>query len=164
MPIELALKALEYAIKEMKAGAGEIGENNSGPFIEKYLNGLCEPPANWCSAFISWCFSEASKELNIQMPFKYNLSAKSMFNEFKKMGQIKLITPEPGNIIFFWREDPKGWMGHVGIVKEILVDQLKCIEGNKGIFPSKVKIYTYNIKDYNYQNSISQFLGFGYLK
>ena len=32
--------ALEPAIAQMQAGAKEVGSNNSGPWVEKYLNNI----------------------------------------------------------------------------------------------------------------------------
>ena len=63
---------LTAAIGELKAGAGEVGGNNSGPFVEKYLKpaGLV-PPQPWCASFVSWCFLQASGGIAAQMPFRY---------------------------------------------------------------------------------------------
>lgn len=44
--------ALKTGIDEMKAGSREIGGNNSGRFIKKYLGGILDPPANWLSLVI----------------------------------------------------------------------------------------------------------------
>lgn len=38
----LGRKALQSGINEIRAGAGEIGGDNRGPFVRKYLNGLGE--------------------------------------------------------------------------------------------------------------------------
>jgi len=48
---ELGRAALAAAIGQMKAGAREIGANNSGRFVEKYLAGIVDTPANWCAGF-----------------------------------------------------------------------------------------------------------------
>ena len=162
--------ALEIAIGEI--GKGEYGSNNAGPDIEKYLNGLAEPPSNWCAAFISWCYLEASFNRDIIkknqiMPFQYTLSARNLFNQFKKKainlgesleGFVELTKePEPGDLIFFWRESPKSWMGHVGIIEKLDDKLIYTIEGNKGEFPALVKrcYYSKNPK------SIPTLLGFG---
>jgi len=140
-------------IAEGELGLGEEGENNAGPVIEKYLNGLAEPPANWCAAFISWCFYTASLELIWTPPFKYSLSARSIYNDFGFKNWIKL-KPECGDLIFFWRESPSSWMGHIGIVTDVLRNSIRTIEGNKGVFPAKVARYSYTCP-------VPQLLGYG---
>jgi len=51
----LGRAALATAIGELKAGAGEVGGNNSGPWVKKYLApaGL-EEGEPWCASFVSW--------------------------------------------------------------------------------------------------------------
>lgn len=155
--MEMTLKelALEIAQGEIAAGACEQDENNAGPFVEKYLNGLAEPPANWCAAFISWCFVQASQTI-LMMPFKYSLSARAIYNEFKRNQKI-IDLPVPGDLIFFWRGSKDSWMGHIGIVHDIDLDsnRIYTIEGNRGKFPAKVDYYEYKF------DAIPQLLGFG---
>lgn len=167
---ELSLKVLQVAIQEMAAGAGEVGANNAGPWVEKYLNGIVEPPANWCAGFICFCIYEGfiDKYSHIEnhgvsekiwIP-KYTLSARNLFSQFIASNAIREgdETPEPGDLIFFWRDNPGSWMGHVGIVEKINGFELTTIEGNKGNFPAMVR-------EYKYQNwkSIKTLLGFGKL-
>jgi hypothetical protein len=156
-------KALEISLNEYNNGAGEEGTNNSGPFVHKYLNGLAEPPANWCSAFVCWCIMTACIELQIMMPFYYSLSAKNVYNQFKEKNWI-VEEPQPSDIIFFWRVDPNGWQGHIGFVYQIYTTDgnigeyqktLRTIEGNKGYFPAHVAKYRYD-----YYN-VPQLLGYG---
>jgi hypothetical protein len=166
--------ALEIGEIEYELGAGEEGTNNSGPFVHKYLNELAEPPANWCAAFVCWCIREACNQFGIEMPFEYTLSARRIFNIFRNNGWIveQHTEPIPGDLIFFWRGDVNGWMGHVGFVKDTYEERkiseidgselykkiVKTLEGNKGYFPARVNHYKY---DYAH---IPQFLGFGRLK
>jgi hypothetical protein len=152
--MNFALEALEIAKGEL--GKGEEGVNNAGPVVEKYLHGLAEPPNNWCAAFISWCFYTAVESMpsGFVMPFRYSLSARQIFNEFKK-NEALVQTPDAGDLIFFWRESIDSWMGHIGIVEDLTDDGwLNTIEGNRGYFPSKVRRYAY-------QWPIPQLLGFG---
>ncbi len=70
-------KAAAIAIKEMNKGAGEEGDDNCGPWVEKYINDMCKihPTSSlWCAGFVSWCFQKASG--NEAMPFKYTIGAK----------------------------------------------------------------------------------------
>jgi len=164
--LEIQKKALGFAIMEYDAGAGEEGNNNSGPFVRKYLNGLQEPPANWCSAFVCWCIKEACECMAIPMPFEYTLSARRLFNIYKANGWIA-EHPEEADIVFFWRDNPLSWMGHVGFVlsvydKEIAtnswIKRLESIEGNKGYFPARVNKYKYDA------TNVPQLLGYGRIK
>ena len=138
-------KFLDIARAEI--GKGEEGQNNAGPHVEKYLNRLIEPPANWCAAFVSWCIREALIKTGNPAPSKYFLSARAMWNAVPKSQRVEV--PQPGDLIFFWRESPSSWMGHVGIVEEVVqkfpgVDSIiRTIEGNKGKFPAKVARYEY---------------------
>ncbi len=62
--------ALKVAIDEILAGAGEIGGNNKGKFVKKYLQPTGLPEGNsWCAAFVSWCFLQASGGDMKKMPF-----------------------------------------------------------------------------------------------
>lgn len=163
-------EALEVAQELLAAGAGEEGENNSGPWVEKFLAGIAEPPCNWCMAMQSYCFKEAAKRLGIKMPFPYSLGARKTFNYFNTKGWIILDAKKawPGDLVFFWRVDTNSWEGHVGISETAWKDGnmviLQTIEGNRSYFPSKVKQYQYsrslNAEAPNYYN-IPRFLGLG---
>ena len=89
--------ALQFAIDELNAGAGEEGGNNQGPWIRKYMQpaGLGEGFA-WCAGFISWCFLQAAGGDKKNMPFKYNAARTGMctINTNKKAGYLMaLILP-----------------------------------------------------------------------
>lgn len=159
--MQLKELALEIAQAEIAAGACEQDENNAGPFVEKYLHGLAEPPANWCAGFVSWCFNEAciclrDKYGALSMPFNYSLSARAIYNEFRRNGKI-VDVPAIGDLVFFWRGSKNSWMGHVGIVYDIDLDtdMLITIEGNNGKFPAKVNYYYYKF------SAVPQLLGYG---
>jgi len=153
---ELAELALAVAIEEMDKEAGETGANNSGPFIEKYLNGLGEAPSNWCAALVCWCYKEAAKRLNVEMPFVYNLSARNLFNQFKNKNWL-VDEPDESDIVFFWRDNPNSWMGHIGFVRCVKCmknKRLITVEGNRGNFPAKVRCWDYSMPP-------PQLLGYG---
>src|SRR5262245_7551306 len=98
--------ALETAISELKAGAKEVGENNSGPFVRKYLNRIVEPPANWCAGFVSWCFAQHPDGI----PFRYSVGARNIRDQFRERGWLIEDAPlEPGDIIVWWRGQSDGW-------------------------------------------------------
>ena len=133
--------ALRVGFRELRAGAVEIGANNSGRFVKKYLNGLTGMPANWCAAFVSHCFDESG-----EMPFKYSLGARNIRNQLKKKDwtyEDVSVEPAPGDIVFWWRGRPKGWQGHIGLVWKVENGILYTLEGNKGTFPARVNTFQY---------------------
>lgn len=125
------LAALAIAINEAKIGAKEIGGNNSGKFVKKYLNGKADEGASWCAAFVSWCLKESG-----EMPFKYNLGARDFLRLAKNAGyevtnNLVDRKPLPGDIIVWWREAVNSWKGHTGFVHHVEGGVIFTIEGNK---------------------------------
>jgi hypothetical protein len=148
--------ALEIALSEMASGAKEEVTNNSGPWVEKYLNGIVDPPANWCAAFVSWCFSRHREGL----PFRYSLGARDIRTQFKQKKWTYEVSqgtlPEPGDIIVWWRGQPDGWKGHIGLVHSLSEGGiLYTVEGNKGGFPAPVRVFDYVL------SRMDRLLGFG---
>lgn len=146
--------ALAAALAEMRDGAREIGTNNDGPFVEKYLRGIVPPPANWCAGFVSWCFSQAPGGI----PFRYSLGARDIRNQFQREGWLydpEQQQPQPGDVIFWWRGQPEGWMGHIGLVHHAEHGIVFTVEGNKGGFPAPVRQFDYVL------GRIDKLLGFG---
>lgn len=145
--------ALAAAIGEIHSGAREIGSNNSGPYVKKYMNGIIEPPANWCAGFVSWCFAQHPDGI----PFRYSLGARDIRFQFKRQGWLleESELPEPGDIVVWWRGQPDGWKGHIGLVHHFTNGLVYTIEGNKGAFPARVRGFDY------VQGRIDRLLGFG---
>lgn len=123
--------ALAVAIAEMTAGACEIGGNNCGRWVRKYLNGLAAEPSSWCAGFVSWCFSRAGEE----MPFPYTVGARQMLAQFKRQGWAHPpgvgYVPRPGDIVVWWRLRADHWTGHVGLVHQVRDGMLYTVEGNR---------------------------------
>ena len=146
--------ALTAAIDEMRAGARELDRNNDGPWVAKYLNGLTPPPAEWCAGFVSWCFTHAPGG----MPFRYSLGARAIRDDFRRRGwlyEAAKETPAPGDIVVWWRGQPDGRAGHIGLVYKSADGILTTIEGNKGNFPAPVRTFRYVL------GRIDRLLGFG---
>lgn len=114
-------------------GNGEIGKNNSGEHVEKYLQ--CKERRAWCAGFVSYVLKQSGVEV------KYTLRAKTFLTYGKK-----IETPQSGDISIWTR---KGG-GHVGIVEQVFNTHYITIEGNKGKFPAKVKRvkHLYNEKNF----------------
>lgn len=148
--------ALAVALAEALDGAREVGANNFGPFVEKYLMRIIPAPANWCAAGFSWCFHEACGDA--AMPFNYSLGARDIRNQFKRKGwtyEHGEKDPEPGDAVFWWRGRPEGWMGHIGLVRKLDNGILYTVEFNKGAFPAPVRGFEYVF------SRMERVLGFG---
>lgn len=147
--------ALKVALAEMAAGACEQNGNNNGPWVKKYLNNVVSTPNNWCAGFVSWCFDQHPDGV----PYKYSVGARNVRDQFRAKGWAYDLgsgtTPEPGDIIVWWRGQPDGWMGHIGLVHHTADGIVYTIEGNKGEFPAPVRSFSY------VQSRIDKLLGFG---
>lgn len=124
--------ALEAAIEELRQGAGEVGGNNRGPYVKKYLNGLAEEGEPWCAAFVSWCFDQPRGTI----PFRYTVAARELLAQARARGWAtppdSRYMPRPGDIVVWWRVRAEGWQGHAGLVHHVSEDGfLHTIEGNK---------------------------------
>ena len=143
--------ALTAALGELAAGRGEIGGNNMGPDVAKYLHGIVQPPADWCAAFVSWCFQNSGQD----MPYKFTLGARDTLQQLRKKGwgisPNDSAPPLPGDVIVWWRGSPTGWQGHIGLIHSYSDGIVRTIEGNK---TPKVGTFTYTL------GSISRLLGF----
>lgn len=150
--------ALQFAIDELKARAGEQGGNNMGVFVRKYLQPTGLPEGNpWCAAFLSWCFLRASGGDKRAMPFKYSAGARNIYNQFKQKGWVfdgvdanRKI--EPGDIVAWWRTSLSSGNGHIGIVHHFKDGFIYTIEGNKAA----------NVAGFSYvKTRMDKLLGYG---
>ena len=117
---DLARKALEIAISELKRGAGEAGGNNMGPDVERYIS-PATAPQNWCAGFAGWCYQEAARQLAWPLPFRRSLGAKALGKAVATAGRSFTDPHEaqPGDLIIFDRGVAGSWQGHVGLVERI---------------------------------------------
>jgi hypothetical protein len=122
---------IEVAREEMAQGAREIGGNNRGPFVERYLKpaGL-SGPLPWCAAFVSWCVHEAARRLGVAPPMPYLVSAKGIFRYGKARGWV-VQEPQKGDLVVWSRGAPSGPFGHAGIVEWVGDQEWRTIEGNR---------------------------------
>ncbi|MBN2350849.1 MAG: TIGR02594 family protein [Bacteroidales bacterium] len=59
----------------------------------------------WCSIFMNWVALKAGLKR----------SKKADARSWLKIGTKSDGSPEPGDVVVFWRESPQSWKGHVGI-------------------------------------------------
>lgn len=148
---QIGVAALHLAVAEMQAGHGEIGGNNRGPHVRRYLNDLAPEGRDWCAGFVSWCF----RETGLPMPFTYTVGARDIRNQMRKAGfgvtPSAEDPPRPGDIIVWWRGSPSSWQGHVGIVHSCHGGVLRTVEGNRS---PKVGSFVYSLA------AIERLLGF----
>jgi hypothetical protein len=152
--------ALAAAIGELKAGACEVGGNNSGPWVKKYLApaGLDEGNS-WCASFVSWCYLQASGAGTNKMPFAYCPGARALLKEFRDNGWAQDpqsgYEPVPGDIVVWWRAQLSGWEGHVGLVHQVKDGMLYTIEGNRS---PRVQGFSYVL------SRMEKLLGYGHVR
>ncbi|MFW6310394.1 MAG: TIGR02594 family protein [Prolixibacteraceae bacterium] len=127
---------LKIAFNEL--GTEEITGEEHNPEILKYakdteIEGMTSDEIPWCSSFVNWVAWKAG----LQYSGKPN--ARSWLN----MG-TKVTSPEPGDIVVFWRENPQSWKGHVGIFLGISPDRKRvyCLGGNQG---NRVSVSAYRL-------------------
>lgn len=92
----------EIGVKEIK------GDKDAARIVDYaqesgFLN-ITDDETPWCSIFINWCCMKAG----LQRTHKAN--ARSWLT----VG-LPVNNPTPGDIVIFWRENPRSWKGHVGV-------------------------------------------------
>lgn len=154
----LARRALEAAIGELKAGAGEVGGDNRGPFVRKYhsVTGVAEGQP-WCASFVSWCYLEAAGQDRSKLPFRPTAGSRDLLRQLSNKGLAHRPgsghMPAPGDLVFWWRESLNSHKGHVGIVHQVKDGMLYTIEGNRS---PKVQGFAYVL------GRMEKLLGFGH--
>ena len=142
--------ALNIARAEMHGDAREVGGNNRGKWVRKYLAGAgLEEGLPWCASFVSWCYREAADTLGIPQ-VKYCPSARRLYAACAKKGW-KVETPLPGDLVFWTRGPMNRGLGHVGFVEYAHDGLMQTIEGNH---TSKVERFKYE------RESMPRLLGF----
>jgi uncharacterized protein (TIGR02594 family) len=127
---------LKIAFNEL--GTEELVGTEDNPEVLKYANetgikGITNDEIPWCSTFVNW----VAWKSGLQYTKKAN--ARSWLNVGKKVS-----SPEPGDVVVFWRESPKSWKGHVGIFLGISADKKRvyCLGGNQG---NRVSVSAYRL-------------------
>jgi uncharacterized protein (TIGR02594 family) len=127
---------LKIAFNEL--GTEEIPGEEHNPEILKYasetgIQGITTDEIPWCSTFVNW----VAWKCGLQYSGKPN--ARSWLN----VG-TRVILPEPGDIVIFWRESPQSWKGHVGFFLGLSPDKTRvyCLGGNQG---NRVSVSAYRL-------------------
>ena len=118
-------KWLEIAKKEI--GIKEKPGNNNNKRILEYLE-TCSSQYKtdeipWCAAFLKWCFKKSGLST-----FKLSAAARS-FSQSSSL--VKLNEPYYGSIVVFKYNNNTRWSGHVGILIDIVNNNLKILGGNQ---------------------------------
>lgn len=128
---------LKIAVNEL--GEKEISGANDNPNIINYakesgFDWVNDDETPWCSIFVNWC----AKKANLRGSNKAN--ARSWLKVGTKVDQ----SPEPGDIVIFWRGSPDSWKGHVGFFFGFSKDQKRVytLGGNQG---NQVSISAYPV-------------------
>ncbi len=127
---------LKIAFNEL--GTEEIVGNKDNPEVLKYaldtgITGVTNDEIPWCSTFVNWVAWKAG------LQYTKKANARSWLS----LG-TKVSSPEPGDVVVFWRESPESWKGHVGIFLGISADRKRvyCLGGNQG---NRVSVSAYQL-------------------
>ena len=108
-------------------GLKEIGGKENNKIIVQFFketgNGkIKNDEVAWCSVFVGYCAQKAG----------FNYKIKPTAKSWLEVGQ-KVIEPQPGDLVIFWREDPNSWKGHVSIYigTEEETNEIICLGGNQ---------------------------------
>lgn len=128
-------------LASQELGIKEISGEEDNPTIVNYakeagFDWVNDDETPWCGIFVSW----VAKKANLEH------SKKSNARSWLSIGKDVRDTPEPGDIVVFWRENLNSWKGHVGIFLGFSSDQkmVFCLGGNQG---NSVSIAAYSTKN-----------------
>ena len=114
-------------ISASQYGVHEFEGNDHNNAVIKYFketghHHIKKDETSWCSAYMSWCAKKAG------MFYSKSLLARSWL----KIG-TKVIFPQPGDVVVFWREKINSWEGHVSIYlyEDKETNQIFCLGGNQ---------------------------------
>jgi hypothetical protein len=154
-PDSVGDQALAYALQEARTGAREIGGNNLGPWVEKYLNAehphrVTHVEEPWCAAFLCWCWMHAARDASASLSVGYTRSTNALFNRLAQCDQAVRVSrgevvseraapvrlaPQPGDACF-WDFSGNGVPDHVNMVVRLEGEGpeavLHTIGGNEG--------------------------------
>lgn len=121
--------------KDLDSKTANAGSNNYTKYNRdlKAWTGVGYINAQWCQAFVDWCFIKAfGVEDAKKLLYVFTNYTPTGSDAFKKHGRyIKRGkgTPKRGDVIYFYSTS-KGRIGHVGIVYKVSGKTVYTIEGN----------------------------------
>lgn len=119
---------VKVAKQHLEAHPLEVGGQNKGPWVRLYCQGRDGEAYPWCCGFVSFCLAQASKSMNVPMPYKYTLSCDNLVEQAKGVHRFNKGNVEPGQI-FVVRKTASDWI-HTGIVIAVGDSYIETIEGN----------------------------------
>jgi hypothetical protein len=152
-------------INEYKDCAREIDYDNTGPFVEKYLAAVDEPPGEgWVAAFISWAMVEAGLDEVVDI----STDSAELRENFRRKDRLIEGAPDRyvrGDIVFIGtREDvPNAIFPTVLIDIDDQNDLLTIVSGNavnhhfKDVFSGQMVAASRIPKDYDRIDSVGRF-------
>ncbi len=120
------IKFLEIAMAEI--GVKEITGAADNPTIVNYAHEsgfewVNDDETPWCSIFMNWCAQKAGLAH----------SKKANARSWLTVGNV-VESPEPGDVVIYWRGNVHSWQGHVGIFigYDKSGDRIFTLGGNQG--------------------------------
>ncbi|MFK7822796.1 MAG: TIGR02594 family protein [Oligoflexales bacterium] len=108
-----------------------VYDSSYKPAYAKQCDVNIPPKANWCGVFAGWLLTKNGFEL----PPRPQVA-----RSYLKVGK-PVEEPQIGDLVVFWRVDPKDWRGHVSIFIREDESGIYCLGGNQ---QGKVQIVKYN--------------------
>ena len=144
------IKSVTADMPIIKEGMSQVGNVGGQPFWSWY--GFKER-VEWCACFVSWAEDRCGYlESEAAPKFAMVGDGSAWFLE-RDQWQYGGTTPEPGDLIFFnW--DGSGTQDHVGIVTEVIGDNVYTVEGNSS---DRCRQKRYKIED-------AVIYGYGHIK
>ena len=109
-------------------GVKEIAGEQHNKTIVQYshdigLNWVNDDETSWCAIFVYWVLWKCG----------YLITASASARSLENYGQ-PVVSPEPGDIVVFWRDSPNSGLGHVGFFLGFSPDgkYIYVLGGNQG--------------------------------
>lgn len=136
--------ALGVALGEAARGVREVGGNNQGPDVLRYLReaGIAVPAA-WCAGFVNSCASGGARLLKLASPLE-QVSRQALVADYVTFGKAHgwLVGPDavrPGDLVCFRFGATPAAYNHIGFVMDPPVrlpgggwSPFWTVEGNTG--------------------------------
>lgn len=79
----------------------------------------------WCAAFMNWLCAQ------MEIPMAGTLAARDWLDVGHAVAGLEHAVPFQDAVVF-WRVDPAGWQGHVGLYVNHGLDTVQVLGGNQG--------------------------------